>query len=110
MRHAQSPAPPRSRLLAPDAPGYVRAIEPISAACRAGLLPPLYAGLEALLRGLDAGDGERPTVAVAITLDPDSAWRLLYHALPAAEARARATVEGEVSLAASLFATRSDMV
>ncbi|HEX2203171.1 MAG TPA: maleylpyruvate isomerase N-terminal domain-containing protein [Longimicrobium sp.] len=54
--------------------------------------------------------GRAPAAAAGVTLDPDSAWRLLYNALPAAEARRRARVEGDASLAEPLFAARSVMV
>jgi hypothetical protein len=45
-----------------------------------------------------------------VTLDPDSAWRLLYDALPETEAKQRARIEGDASLAAPLLAMRSVMV
>lgn len=54
--------------------------------------------------------GAAPAPAATVALDPDPAWRLLYNALPAAEARRRARVEGDASLAAPLFAARSVMV
>ncbi|HYF11621.1 MAG TPA: maleylpyruvate isomerase N-terminal domain-containing protein, partial [Actinomycetota bacterium] len=38
--------------------------------------------------------GAAPDSAAVVTLDPDSAWRLLYNALPASEARQRSHTEG----------------
>ncbi|HEX8904487.1 MAG TPA: maleylpyruvate isomerase N-terminal domain-containing protein [Longimicrobiaceae bacterium] len=66
-----------------------------------------------LVRGGDGWElhrGAAPDPAVAVTLDPDSAWRLLYNALPAREARERSRVEGDAPLAEPLFAMRSVMV
>lgn len=60
--------------------------------------------------GLRLYRGVAPAPAVVVTLDPDSAWRLLYNALPEAEARRRARVEGEATLAEPLFRMRSVMV
>lgn len=54
--------------------------------------------------------GPAPVPAAAMTLDPDSAWRLLYNALPEREARKRTRIEGDPSLAEPLFAARSVMV
>jgi hypothetical protein len=54
------------------------------------------------------GTAERPTTVVHA--DGDSAWRLLYNALPEAAARERLRVEGEGWLAEPLFAARSVMV
>ena len=54
--------------------------------------------------------GAAPDSAAVVTLDPDSAWRLLYNALPGSEARQRARIEGDASLAEPLFAMRSVMV
>ena len=54
--------------------------------------------------------GAAPDPAAAVTLGPDVAWRMLYNAVSADEARARAAVEGDASLAAPLFAMRSVMV
>lgn len=48
--------------------------------------------------------------SAAVTLDPDSAWRLLYNALPEAEARERVQIDGDAALAEPLFAMRSVMV
>jgi len=42
--------------------------------------------------------------------DGDSAWRLLYNALPEEQARSRLRVEGEAWLAEPLFTARSVMV
>jgi uncharacterized protein (TIGR03083 family) len=54
--------------------------------------------------------GRAPAAATALTLDPDSAWRLLYNALPRVEAIKRTRIEGDASLAEPLFAMRSVMV
>lgn len=44
---------------------------------------------------------------VEISLSGDTAWRLFYNALPAAEAAARVQVRGRADLAAPFFETRS---
>jgi uncharacterized protein (TIGR03083 family) len=54
--------------------------------------------------------GPAPASVAEVTLDPDSAWRLLYNALPETEARQRTRIEGDASLAEPLFAMRSVMV
>lgn len=54
--------------------------------------------------------GEAPDPAAAIEVDADTAWRLLYNALSAEEARGRAAVHGDAALAEPLFAARSVMV
>jgi uncharacterized protein (TIGR03083 family) len=54
--------------------------------------------------------GAAPDSAAMVALDPDSAWRLLYNALPASQARQSARTEGDTSLAEPLFAMRSVMV
>jgi hypothetical protein len=66
-----------------------------------------------LVRGKTAWQlfqGAAPQATTAVHLDPDTAWRLLYHALTPEEAARRVTVEGEQRLAASLFEARSVMV
>lgn len=55
-------------------------------------------------------EGEPDVSTVRIGLDPDTAWRTLYHALLPAEARNRATVDGPDHLAAPFFRARSVMV
>ncbi|MEL7060661.1 MAG: maleylpyruvate isomerase N-terminal domain-containing protein [Acidobacteriota bacterium] len=45
-----------------------------------------------------------------IDLDPETAWKTLYHALDPQTARSRARVVGDESLAAPFFAARSVMV
>lgn len=57
---------------------------------------------------LQTGGRQAPTAS--IRLDPDTAWKSLYHALDPAEARARAQVEGDERLAAPFFEARSAMV
>lgn len=54
--------------------------------------------------------GASPTPDATIVLDPDTAWKTLYHALDPNQARARARIEGEASLAAPFFRARSAMV
>lgn len=56
------------------------------------------------------GRGSAPHAAATITLDPDSAWRLLYNALPDDAARRAVRIEGDAALAEPLFSTRSVMV
>jgi hypothetical protein len=41
---------------------------------------------------------------------PDTAWRLLYNALPLATAQERVSIQGDAALAAPLLSTRSVMV
>jgi uncharacterized protein (TIGR03083 family) len=48
--------------------------------------------------------------AVKVRADPDTAWRLLYNALPLAIARERVSIQGDATLAAPLLSTRSVMV
>lgn len=54
------------------------------------------------------GSGEAP--AARITVDPDSAWRLLYNAFPADVAPRAVRVEGDARLAEPLFPVRPVMV
>ena len=54
------------------------------------------------------GAARSPTTIVR--LDPDTAWRMFFNALPAASARRRAAVEGDQALAEPLFAARAVMV
>jgi uncharacterized protein (TIGR03083 family) len=54
--------------------------------------------------------GAAPSPAAVVHLDPDTAWRMFYNALSPAEALARASVEGDASLAEPLFRARSVMV
>jgi hypothetical protein len=56
------------------------------------------------------GRGSVPGAAATITLDPDSAWRLLYNALPDDAARRAVRIDGDAALAEPLFATRSVMM
>lgn len=60
-----------------------------------------------LFQGEDAGAGP---AACRLTLDGDTAWRLLYNALPPEEAAARVAVAGDPALAGPLLRTRSVMV
>ena len=63
----------------------------------------------------EAGDwrvwrGTAPKPAVTVRADPDTAWRMLYNALPPAVAREKVLVHGDATLAAPLLSTRSVMV
>jgi hypothetical protein len=49
-----------------------------------------------------------PTITVR--LDPHTAWRMFYNALSPADARRRATVDGDAALAEPLFSARAVMV
>ena len=54
--------------------------------------------------------GAAPRPAVTVRADPDTAWRLLYNALPLAIARERISIQGDTTLAAPLLSMRSVMV
>ncbi|HET7437608.1 MAG TPA: maleylpyruvate isomerase N-terminal domain-containing protein [Thermoanaerobaculia bacterium] len=54
--------------------------------------------------------GAATDAELRVTLDGDTAWRLLYNALPEQEARERVTLHGDASLAEPLFRARSVMV
>jgi uncharacterized protein (TIGR03083 family) len=54
--------------------------------------------------------GAAPNPAVTVRADPDTAWRLLYNALPLAIAQERVSIQGDATLAAPLLSTRSVMV
>jgi len=54
--------------------------------------------------------GAAPDPAVTVRADPDTAWRLLYNALPPAVAREKVSIQGDAALAAPLLSTRSVMV
>jgi hypothetical protein len=49
-------------------------------------------------------------VEVTVRADPDTAWRLLYNALPPAIARQKVAIQGDATLAAPLLSTRSVLV
>ncbi len=55
-------------------------------------------------------EGEPSAPSARVTMDGETAWRLLYNALPAEEARARVTAEGDGRLVAAVLRTRSVMV
>jgi uncharacterized protein (TIGR03083 family) len=57
---------------------------------------------------LFAGRSDLP--AAIVSTDPDSAWRLLFHALSRDEALARVSIAGDRGLAMPLLAARSVMV
>jgi hypothetical protein len=54
--------------------------------------------------------GRADHAAASVTVDADSAWRLLYNALPPNEARDRVSVRGNRALAEPILAARSVMV
>jgi uncharacterized protein (TIGR03083 family) len=54
--------------------------------------------------------GAAPDAAARVTMDADTAWKLLYHALPANAARARITFDGDAALVEPLLRARSVMV
>lgn len=54
--------------------------------------------------------GRADRAAARITMEPDPAWRLLYNALPPAQARRHMRIEGDASLVAPLVSARSVMV
>ncbi|NOT45466.1 MAG: hypothetical protein HOP14_12765 [Acidobacteria bacterium] len=67
--------------------------------------------LDGQLRTLSAlRDGHLPAPDATVGLDPDTAWKSLYHVLEPAEARSRARIEGEARLVAPFFEARSVMV
>lgn len=57
---------------------------------------------------LHEGHAERRTGVV--TMDADTAWRVLHHALPSDRARGRVTVDGDAGLAEPFLAARAVMV
>ena len=54
------------------------------------------------------GAADRPTTVV--TLEPDTAWRVFYNALPRTQLPRQLTIEGDASLAEPLLSARSVMV
>jgi hypothetical protein len=54
--------------------------------------------------------GAAASATTIVRLDPDTAWRMFFNALPPAGARRRAAVEGDPALAEPLFAARAVMV
>jgi uncharacterized protein (TIGR03083 family) len=54
--------------------------------------------------------GAAPDAAARVTVDADTAWRILYNALPADAARERITVDGDPALAEPMLRARSVMV
>jgi hypothetical protein len=54
--------------------------------------------------------GAAADAAARVRMDADTAWRLLYNALPADATRARIIVDGDPALAEPLFRARSVMV
>jgi uncharacterized protein (TIGR03083 family) len=54
--------------------------------------------------------GRHAEPATAITTDADTAWKILYNALPGDRASQRVTIAGNASLAAPLLSARSVMV
>ncbi len=60
--------------------------------------------------GWRAWRGRATDVAARVTLDADTAWRLLFNALPAAEARRRVRASGDRELVDAFLAARAVMV
>lgn len=54
--------------------------------------------------------GAAPDAAAHVRADADTAWRLLYHALPPDAARARVSITGDAALAEPMLRARSVMV
>lgn len=54
-------------------------------------------------------NGEPVAPTASVRIDPDSAWRLLYNALPSSIARQNVNVEGDIALAEPMFTVRSVM-
>ena len=54
--------------------------------------------------------GAAPSPATIVRAGADTAWRILYHALPRDEILARVTIDGDAALAEPLLAARSVMV
>lgn len=54
--------------------------------------------------------GRAPAPAASLHADADTAWKLLYNALPPDLVRARATIAGDASLVEPMLAARSVMV
>jgi hypothetical protein len=54
--------------------------------------------------------GAAPDAAARVRVDADTAWRLLYNALPPDAAHARVTIEGDTALAEPMLRARSVMV
>ncbi|HEY0015830.1 MAG TPA: maleylpyruvate isomerase N-terminal domain-containing protein [Longimicrobium sp.] len=60
--------------------------------------------------GWDVLRGAPADPAARVRMDADTAWRLLYNALPPDEARARVTITGDPALAEPMLRARSVMV
>ena len=56
------------------------------------------------------GRGAEPDARTTIRMDADTAWRLLYNALPPDAAASRLSITGDAALAAPLLRSRSVMV
>ena len=54
--------------------------------------------------------GRHDSPTTVITTDADTAWKILYNALPGDRASERVTIAGDASLAAPLLKARSVMV
>ena len=94
---------PRSYAGVGAAPGTTVVLHVLVAAAAVWTLR-MEQGTWRLWRGASAA----PTTTVR--LDPDAAWRMFYNALSPAEARRRATVDGDAALAEPLFSARAVMV
>lgn len=60
--------------------------------------------------GWDVHRGAAPAPTATVSLDPDTAWRVFYHAQTAADAASLARIEGNAALTVPLFAARAVMV
>ena len=60
--------------------------------------------------GWNVWRGRHDSPATAITTDADTAWKILYNALPGDRASQRVTIAGDATLAAPLLNARSVMV
>ncbi|MFI5120866.1 MAG: maleylpyruvate isomerase N-terminal domain-containing protein [Thermoanaerobaculia bacterium] len=70
-------------------------------------------GAWSAVRGADGWrlfEGEAASPAARVAMDAETAWRLLYNALSADDARARVSTEGDGRLAAAVLRARSVMV
>ncbi len=56
------------------------------------------------------GEGEAVDASASVETDADSAWRLLYNALPRDEAERRVATSGDADLCSTFLTTRSVMV
>ncbi|PAP77215.1 maleylpyruvate isomerase N-terminal domain-containing protein [Rubrivirga marina] len=94
-------------------PRTYAAVEAEPGTCLVVEVEGLGGGAWCLVRGdstWDVLEGGSADPDATIILDPDTAWKSLYHALDPAEARSRARLGGNEELAAPFFGARSVMV